>query len=260
MKTILAVDDEITNLSIVEGLLEEEYHVIPVTTGQMALNYLDKNDADLILLDILMPGMNGFEVMENLRKNEKTAEIPVIFLTAQSTPDIESKCFDLGAQDFIAKPFDARIVLRRVKRTLERSIGTLNSERDLLLQARKLNDTAHEDTQTEQSGQARWLTAQRDNVEVKVCVSDIIYVEVYDHVCMIRTQKGDFKSWTPLKKIEDEIGTRFVRTGQSFLVNVDKIVELGDDYIIMENRTEIKLPRRSKKEIRQQIQEKKSNQ
>ena len=255
MKTILAIDDEVANLIIVERILEDEYKVVALTSGKQALKYLEKNKPDLILLDILMPEMSGLEVMETLRSKRETADIPVIFLTAQSTPDVESRCFDMGAQDFIAKPFDVRIMLRRVKRTIERTVSLSDAD-----QMREVDRQAKEMTGNgPQTQRVHYIPALKDNTEVRIPAPEIIYVEVYDHVCLIRTDKGEYKNWTTLKNIEEEIGDRFVRAGQSFLVNVDRITSLGDDYILMENPTEIKMPRRSKKELRQQIIEKRNN-
>lgn len=118
-KTILVVDDDKTNLLMAQKVLAEDYRVAVVNSGKMAFQYLEKNEPVLILLDIQMPEMDGFEVMKKLQENEKWCKIPVIFLTADRTPETEEACFNVGAVDYIGKPFIPAIMQRRVRRTVE---------------------------------------------------------------------------------------------------------------------------------------------
>lgn len=97
MYTVLVVDDEPANLQMVEYTLSDEYDVVPVKSGQMALKYLENNIPDLILLDILMPQMDGFEVYHRIREKEALKDIPIIFLTAANDVDTEENCFEIGA-------------------------------------------------------------------------------------------------------------------------------------------------------------------
>ena len=119
MKTILVVDDDKMNLTTAKNLLADKYKVITVNSGKMALTYLGRNIPDLILLDIKMPEMSGFEVMQEIQNEEKWRQIPIIFLTADSDKQTEIECFRLGATDFISKPFIPDIMLGRVHRTIE---------------------------------------------------------------------------------------------------------------------------------------------
>lgn len=119
MKTILIVDDNVTNLTAAKSTLIDMYKVIPVTSGAQALKFLEKNTADLILLDIDMPEMNGFELMEILKKSDTLKEIPVMFLTADSDANTEAKCLEMGAHDYISKPFVPIVMCTRIARTLE---------------------------------------------------------------------------------------------------------------------------------------------
>ena len=121
MDTILAIDDEIQNLEMVEYALGDEYEVIPVRSGKEAMSYLKNNTPDLILLDIMMPEMDGMEVYRLIKEMEGKEHTPVIFLTSVSDTETEGNCFDMGAVDFISKPFEPKIVLKRVTRTLELS-------------------------------------------------------------------------------------------------------------------------------------------
>lgn len=118
-KTILVVDDSRLNLAIARDLLSGEYCVETVDSGENAFIYLEENEPDLVLLDIQMPGMDGFEVMRRLKESRKWKGIPVIFLTADRTEKTEETCFQMGAVDYIGKPFVPAIMLQRVRRTIE---------------------------------------------------------------------------------------------------------------------------------------------
>lgn len=119
MKTILVVDDNKVSLSAAKTVLNELYRVITVTHGSQALTFLDKNTCDLILLDINMPEMDGFEVYSKIREKEQCSDIPIIFLTSDNDAATETCCFETGAIDFIAKPFVPSVILSRVGRVLE---------------------------------------------------------------------------------------------------------------------------------------------
>lgn len=118
-KTILIVDDDRMNLVTAQKFLIEEYKVVGVNSGKQAFKYLMKYRPDLILLDIFMPEIGGFEVMKLLQENEDWCKIPVIFLTADKKTETESKCFQMGAHDFITKPFEPGIMLNRIRRAIE---------------------------------------------------------------------------------------------------------------------------------------------
>lgn len=93
MKTILVVDDNKVNLAMAGKVLSDKYNVISVTEGQQALTYLENESCDIILLDIKMPEMDGYEVLQRIRKMEQCQSIPVIFLTADSDSATEARCF-----------------------------------------------------------------------------------------------------------------------------------------------------------------------
>ncbi len=118
-KTILVVDDDRLNLMMAQKLLAEDYHVAAVNSGELALHFLEKKQPDLILLDIQMPVMDGFEVMRRLQEDEQWRKISVIFLTADRTEETEETCFKMGAVDYIGKPFVPAIMMQRIHRTLE---------------------------------------------------------------------------------------------------------------------------------------------
>ncbi|MBK8273329.1 MAG: two-component system response regulator [Sphingomonadales bacterium] len=118
--TILAVDDSPENLSILSELLQPSFRVLVATSGERALRLTSSAPfPDLILLDVMMPGMDGYQVFEQLRANPATRNIPVIFITAMSGVKSELRGLELGAMDYIAKPFEPAVVLARVRTQLE---------------------------------------------------------------------------------------------------------------------------------------------
>ena len=141
---ILIVDDTPTNLDVIsEALNDAGYTVAIATSGERALKQLERRSPDLILLDVMMPGIDGFETCQRLKANPKTCDIPVIFMTALSDADSKIKGFEVGAVDYITKPFQEREVLARVKTHLQLSFLTQNleqqvSEKNAQLQASQL--------------------------------------------------------------------------------------------------------------------------
>lgn len=118
-KKILVVDDVVTNLKYVAKTLEQSYDVVCTKSGKKAIEYLKEKTVDLILLDIMMPEMDGFQVLDSLKGNPKTASIPIILLTAEQDKELELKGLSVGAQDFISKPFVPEIMMARIDRILE---------------------------------------------------------------------------------------------------------------------------------------------
>lgn len=141
MKSILVVDDAITNLKFVENILKDEYKLILVKSGEKALKYLENNYVDLILLDLLMPEMDGIQVFEALRKMEQGSNVPVVFLTANVDVENEIKCLELGAVDFIRKPLIPEIMKNRINHILqleELKKGLQNKVKEKTIQVEQL--------------------------------------------------------------------------------------------------------------------------
>lgn len=117
--TILVVDDTPDNLSLMSNLLKETYKVKLANSGEKALKIMQSGSLpDLVLLDIMMPGMDGYEVCQHLKKDPVTRDIPVIFLTAKAETSDETRGLELGAVDYITKPISPPIVMARVKTQL----------------------------------------------------------------------------------------------------------------------------------------------
>ena len=113
---ILLVDDSTTNLRILGEILSPDYDILVATTGEIALEIAqDLEPPDLILLDVKMPGMDGYAICQILKEGDNTRDIPVIFITAVEGFQAETKGFELGAVDYITKPYSALVVRARVK-------------------------------------------------------------------------------------------------------------------------------------------------
>src|ERR1035437_4105830 len=122
-KTVLIVDDAPENVTILAELLSE-FNIKVATNGENALKIIAQSaQIDLILLDIIMPGIDGFEVAAKLKENPITAKIPIIFVTGEKDVKSFIEGFDLGAEDYIQKPFDPKVILFTVKSKL----GLLNN-------------------------------------------------------------------------------------------------------------------------------------
>ncbi|MDR1516266.1 MAG: response regulator [Synergistaceae bacterium] len=116
---ILTVDDDPIILNSILSTLKQEYNVRPFTSGETALKFLSRNMADLILLDYNMPGMSGFDVLGALQADPRLREIPVIFLTGSVNGDDEIQALEMGAMDYLLKPFKPKSLQTRVHLQLE---------------------------------------------------------------------------------------------------------------------------------------------
>jgi putative two-component system response regulator len=127
MKTIFVVDDSNVNLLTAKEALSQDYNVFTLSSAAVMFELLDNVSPDLILLDILMPEINGFEALKKLKADVRYASIPVIFLTSKNDASAEVLGFELGVVDFISKPFSQPVLLNRIKTHL--AIEEIISER-----------------------------------------------------------------------------------------------------------------------------------
>lgn len=161
---ILLVDDTKTNIDVLVEALGGEYRLGVALSGQKALEYVEKNQPDLILLDVLMPEMDGFEVCRRLQSDSRTREIPIIFITAADSPADKNQGFDRGAVDYIVKPFDISEVKARVKTHLAlRMTRQALQEQNNLLEQKVLSRTRElQETQSEILERLSRATEYRD--------------------------------------------------------------------------------------------------
>ena len=116
---VLIVDDDEFNLKVAEDILKDKYSVCTVRSGNETLKFLEKGMPRMILLDLHMPGIDGRETMKRIQENEMWKKIPIIFLTSDNKPETENECLELGALDFITKPFVPMVMLSRISRIME---------------------------------------------------------------------------------------------------------------------------------------------
>lgn len=124
---ILVIDDERFNLNTLNGLLKDDYRIMVATSAEVGLKAAVTGRPDLILLDITMPGMDGYEACRRLKEDPLTQGIPVIFITALSDAEDETRGLEMGAADYIAKPFNLSVVRARVRTQMR-----LKQQSDLL--------------------------------------------------------------------------------------------------------------------------------
>ncbi len=126
-KKIIAVDDNVENLTAIKNTLKDIYDVYPCPSAAKMFNLLEHIAPDLILLDVEMPEMNGYQAIEKLKNSDKHRETPVIFLTSMSDAKSEMEGLQLGAVDYIRKPFVALLLLQRIKS----HIAIMEQEREI---------------------------------------------------------------------------------------------------------------------------------
>jgi len=138
---VLTVDDTPMNLDVLHGILANTYDVKAAVNGHIALKIAETLTPDIILLDIMMPEMDGYEVCKKLKSNPATASIPVIFVTAMLAPEDEQKGFDVGAVDYITKPVNPGTVKARVKTHLALANQQKACETIVQMQTRELQES-----------------------------------------------------------------------------------------------------------------------
>ncbi len=187
---ILVVDDNERNLEIVSRYLKDEgYKIALAESGKDALAILEVSKFDLILLDIMMPGIDGFEVCNIIRKNKDFNDTPIIFLTAKVEKGDLIKGFECGAQDYITKPFDSRELLARVRTQVE-----LKRNKDALKELNQILDDKVKE---------RTIELEKANAKlVNLDVAKINFLRIISHE--IRTPLNGIKGFATYLKMKNE--------------------------------------------------------
>lgn len=176
---ILVVDDQPVNIRLINELLKGEYDIIMATEGKQAILKCQTQNPDLILLDVLMPGMSGHDICLSLKADEQTKNIPVIFLTSKDEEADEAQGFELGAVDFITKPIRSTVISARVKAHL-----TLKLQSDLLKTIGFTDGLTGIDNRRmfDENLQRDWLQCARHRQYISVLMIDIDHFKLYnDH-------------------------------------------------------------------------------
>lgn len=117
-KTVLAVDDSPENLDVLKGQLTPDYIVKAAINGAVALKIASKRPPDIVLLDVRMPGMDGFEVCQALKQDSTTRDVPVIFVTGEDDAEIRAAATKAGVADILSKPVDSNVLRETIERCL----------------------------------------------------------------------------------------------------------------------------------------------
>lgn len=168
--SILVVDDDRSNLDVLSFILKPQYTVQVAKSGLSALKRAQEQQPDLILLDVLMPDMNGFEVLAELKASDSTRHIPVIFITGLGRAEDEERGFLLGAVDYIVKPFKASTIKARV-RTHMRIVKQIRTiERLCLIDG--LTDIPNRRS-LDQHLETEWNSARREKTPLSLLIVDV---------------------------------------------------------------------------------------
>ncbi len=138
MYTILVVSDSKTTLLKIQQILLKKYSVVPVLSGELALRYLEKNKPDLILLDDMVPEMDGLETMKRIKESPRSSSIPIIIMTEDTTGITEAESLKLGVSDFITKPFVPEVMMSRIHKTIEIENYHIDLEQRLLEKSQEM--------------------------------------------------------------------------------------------------------------------------
>ncbi|MGR8929278.1 MAG: diguanylate cyclase domain-containing protein [Gammaproteobacteria bacterium] len=177
--TILAVDDSPENLDLIRNILEPYYAVKVAPTGELALHIANTQQPDLVLLDIMLSDCNGYEICHQLKSNDKTRNIPVIFLTAKRSEADEIQGFKIGGCDYITKPFSPAIVLARIQTHIQ-----LKAKTDLLEKLASLDGLTEIPNRRafNIAIERQFSQAQRTNMPLSLLIMDIDYFKKFnDH-------------------------------------------------------------------------------
>jgi len=246
---VLVVDDTPENIDVLRGILAEEYNIRAVTNGLLALKIIDKQLPDLILLDVMMPEMDGYEVCRHLKAREQTAHIPVIFVTAKAEITDEATGFQLGAVDYITKPVNTEIVKARVRTHIaladqQRTCRKQVEERTRELEAEQraaiymLGDAGHfNDTDTGVhiwrmaaysallARAAQWPVEQAHLLELAAPMHDTGKIGIHDQI-LKAPRRLEPEEWEIMKQ-HAEIGYRILSNSESELFQMAASVALS---------------------------------
>jgi signal transduction histidine kinase len=227
---ILVIDDDKLQIQLIQRILAEaQYEMVGYSDSRQALKEVGSIAPDLVLLDLVMPGIDGFEVCRRLKADEKTRHIPIIFLTAKKDQKTESKVFELGAADYITKPYNPVIVnarilnqltLKRHRDALERLVHQRTVERDKSQQQFKdLVEKSLVGIAIVQSGKIAYqnpeLTGMVPDLADKIVTRDFSFIHPDDQGQLFRAYQGLMDRKAP--SVEADI--RIIPQGQSFRSN-----------------------------------------
>ncbi len=214
--SILLVDDEQDILEFLEyNLFKEGFTTYKAYNGVEAIKIAEEKNPDLIVLDMMMPQMNGIETCAHLRKNKKFKDTLIVFLTARSTDEAEIESFEIGADDFIKKPIRPKVFVKRVKSLLERRLGKENSKKyrqfkslRIDIEKRKVfvNDKKIKDLPKKQFQILMLLSS----IPERIFSREEIYNKIWGTDIIV----GDRTLDVHIRKLREKIGSHFIKTSK----------------------------------------------
>ena len=174
---LLIVDDQPANIRVMAEALRDDYELFFATSGERALEIVAGGDTELVLLDVVMPGLDGFEVCRRMKADEATSRIPVIFVTAREEVGDEARGFDLGAVDYITKPVQPPIVRARVRTHIE-----LKRARDLLESLASIDalTTIANRRRFDSCLETEWKRCARSHSPLTVAIADVDHFKSFN--------------------------------------------------------------------------------
>lgn len=240
--TVLIVDDEPVNLKILNEILKQDYHIKVATGGQQAIKQAQLQPLpEMILLDILMPGMDGFQVCSQLKNISNTIDIPIIFITASDNEEDESRGFAAGAVDFISKPIRPSVVKARIKNHLlllrqKKELERMHQEVLALSLTDSLTGIANRRRLNEFINQ-EWIRAQRAQTPIGVLFIDLDFFKAFNDLYGHAAGDSCLKNISTVlqKRIrEQDLPARY--GGEEFVcilpdTTIDGVQQVGNDIL-----------------------------
>ena len=223
---ILIVDDDALNRIILEKTLSDEHEIYLVTSGEEALAFVKHTQVDLIILDIMMPGMNGYDVLVELKESSLSHAIPIIFISANSAHEDEAKGLELGAMDYIVKPFCASIVKVRVRNQL-----LIKQKNDLLEMLASIDGLTEIPNRRylDENLEREWRRSKRNNSSMCVLLIDIDHFKRYNDCYGHRAGDECLKTVAQTLAAQCESGSDFVASygGEEFVAVLPETNQQG---------------------------------
>ena len=238
-QTVLVVDDEKQNRSLMAELLTDDCRVILAKNGTQALERAQELKPDLILLDVLMPEMSGYQVIQALKHDDSTRQIPVIFISALDSPADEERGLDLGAVDYITKPFHPSIVRKRVRNHLQ-SVHHRNLLENLAM-IDSLTEIANRRRYNE-SLENEWRRCARNMKPLSLAIVDVDHFKAYNE------HLGHADGYKVLRQIDHALSAIVRRPG-------DLVARYGgEEFVLLLPDTDANAAARLGNEVRTRIE------
>jgi len=226
--SVLAVDDDASIVEMIRmGLEAEGMHVLSASDGAEALEVLRKEHVDVVLLDIMMPRVDGWMALMEIRNDPATADIPVIMLTAKTQDLARILAFKQGVQQYVTKPFNLTELIVRIQSLMRgRPRGGLPGNAD---------------------GDLRKLAVRKGGRTVLLNLEDVVYISAKNKSTYVHTYENQFLVDLTLTELEDRLGTDvFRRLHRSYMINLNMVKEIvrsqGAYMVVVADRDETQIP------------------